>query len=602
MALQMNSTDGYVSFESGMNESVDPSLIPPTQTRRNVNVTVKNKFIRPRPAYRELPFSFASESIAKKSPAIGALSYEQNFKLGRVQHIGKYQTTLAEYIILVINGVIYAVDIKRRLIHVVKVSGTQKIANYLRTRIHGTQAHLYYVLFDWPHQPIAITEELTARRTYVRNQEIPRSFLGAYVHNRLFVANAGIEFGASDPVRPDAPDAPLTFKESIVGENNPSPAYPDQFFSLSYIERLSPITAMGYLQQTDGTSALGFGPLFVSTKEAIHLFVVNKPRANWDDGQLGSAYIFNYGIVGPKAFTNVGSDLFYRASDGRIYSTGTLYSDQRRWGNTDISQEIEPSLRTTNLDHLQYSFMEYFDNRVLTSLRPVTIPSRNLFGAPIEDYCSNGLGALEFHSVSGVTASQTNPVWGGIYSGIFSGLVAVGGKLYSIGKRSIEGGPTVIQEITTDHFRDQSVSGTTRPIRSRVYTREFQFESPIQDKIVQQVKLSFKNIIGPLFVAVHMRDTEASDWQLFGKIESSGAGHRKYSIQDEVLSRDEYANGRCKSAQFRVDIVGDMWELTQMIAIADLETDVLPTRKYDVSTDECKSRCVEVSGIEDFQL
>lgn len=601
MVLQTNKVDGYLSFESGMNEGASPSRLLDSQTRRNINITVRNRAIMPRAALREYEYEFITPQVAVDRPALGSLTYEENFHQGRIQHVGKYQTNHAEYMMLVINGVIYAVDVGRGVIHVVEVEGNQRIANYLRTRMGGTQANRYYVIFDWPHQPIAISDDLTARRTRFRAQEIPKSYNGTFVHNRLFVANAGTEFGASDPISPSNTDAPLTFKESIVGADNPSPPYPDQFFSLSYIERVSPITAMGYLKQTDGTSPLGFGPMFVSTKDAIHLFGVNTPRSSWSQAQLGSAYIFKYGIVGPTAFTNVGADLFYRGYDGRIFSTGTLYSDQRQWGNTDLSFEIEDSLLTLNKHLLQYSFMEYFDNRVFVSLRPYVIRSKNLFGADIEDYCSNGIGVLEFHSVSGVTSQEASPIWGGIYSGAFSHLIEIDNGLYAVGKWGSNGGKTIIRRFDESTSRDSAFKDTTKRVRSRLYTKDFEFDSPVQDKVITAVMFDFQYVIGRLNAVVFMKCSNSKIWEFFGSLDADSKDGLPYRIQDEMITRNREIKGQCKSAQFRIDIVGDRWELHQFIVMAHIETDPLGVREHEASPgEEC---LIDVlTEKEDFEL
>lgn len=573
--------DGYSTFQGGMNEGVASGLLPDYQTKKNINITLRDNVISPRPVFDELDLEFETDPDDK--PYSCGATYRNILRYGRLQHVGKFQLESGEYIVAVINGVIFLINEKTLKVRVVKVDARFSSLNYYATRLNGSQANRYYVIFDWPNQPVYIDQNLDAKRTTSRNEEIPRSYLGAFVHNRLFVANKGIEFGASDPVSPNYPLAPITFKESIVSDTNPSPAYPDQFFSLSYIDKLSAITAMGYLQQTDGTSPLGFGPLFVSTKEALHLFAVSNPRERWDEIQFGSAYIFNYGIVGPQAFTNVGPDLFYRSFDGHVYSTSTLFGDQRKWGHTHISREIESSLLTANKSLLKYSFLTYLDNRLFVSLQPYIVKAELNCGLVVEDYVFNGLGVLEFNNVSGLTANAGAPVWASVYPGAFSHGLEVNGNLIFTGKTNLNTRPRNVFYRLNQVSTQDSVKQGRYPVKSRFYTREFEFEQPVLHKKLQHVYLDFREILGPIQVEVSYKTNNDSAWKTFGKIyKNTDVTDKRYSISSEFLSKD-VQDSEFIRIQFRVDIIGLDYELLRMFILADITQQVEPRRKLDPS-------------------
>lgn len=577
MAVQDGITDGYVSFDAGQNEGSIPALIGENQTHRNINVTLRNRAIRPRPPVVDFELVFASDEVGRKKPLIASLTYAQNFAFGRQQHSGKYQTPQGEFLIQVINGVIYLTDLTQGKIRVVEVSGTQKLMNYNLTRINGEQSENEYVLHDWPGNPITVTDDFTASRSSSLNQGIPRSFIGTHVHDRLHVGNSGIEFGSSDS-RKANPGPIIYFKDSIVATNNPSPPFPNQFFKLNFIDKLSSITAMGFLHQSDGTSPLGFGPLMISTKEAIHLAAVNQPRTQW--GQTQSfirVIIYNYGIIGAKAFVNVGQDIFYKSFDGHVYTTSLLASDQLKWGITHISAEIADSLLTRNHHLLKYSSLAYFENRVFVTLKPYIVQALNLFGQPIEDYVSNGIGVLELNNTSGL-GGNSPPVWAGIYSGAVVNVLDVGNRVIIVGKRSEK---NVISQLVDYRTLDYSM-GVAKKIRSRIYTREFVFKAPLNDKKIKYVQLDVRNILGSFIAHIYYRTKEEKEWQKFGSIYYEPKDPMKRgSISEESISPQVDSPTLGRGIQFRIDLVGEDWELIRFLALGEVYTDVKYERKYD---------------------
>lgn len=577
MAVQDGVSDGYVSFEAGQNEGSIAALIAENQTHRNINISLRSRALRPRPPIIEYDLHFISEELANASPALASLSYKNNYYFGRIQHVGKYQTSSGEFLLKVVNGVIYLVDLTLREIRVVEVGGSQKLLNYNLTRINGTQSENEYVLFDWPNTPVVIASDFTAKRSKSSNVEIPRSYIGTHVHDRLFVGNSGTEFGASDS-RQANPGPIITFKDSITAPSNPNPSFPNQFFKLNFIDKLSSITAMGFLHQTDGTSPLGFGPLFISTKEAIHLAAVNQPRTQWEQtAAFIRVIIYNYGIVGPRAFVNVVKDLFFKSFDSHIYSISLLASDSTSWGVTHISAEVSESILTRNQHLLKYAALAYFENRIFVTLRPYIMQALSLFGKPIEEYVSNGLGVLELNNVTGVSGNSP-PVWAGMYTGAFVDMVEVEDKLMIIGK---SGERNTVSELTEFRTLDYS-RGVTKKIRTRVYTREFTFKAPALDKKVKYVQLDVRNILGNFIAHVYYRTKEERNWIKFGSIYYAAPDPMvRGSITDESIFAEGEGVSLCKGIQFRVDVVGEDWQLIKFIASGEINTELKHERKLD---------------------
>lgn len=594
MAVQDGITDGYVSFDAGQNDGSIPALLGDAQTHRNINISLRNRAVRPRPPWIDLELSFISEELRTARPLAGSLTYQQIFAFGRIQHSGKYQTPHGEFLIQVINGVIFVTDTVHQTVRVVEVSGTQKLLNYNMTRINGEQSENEYVLHDWPANPVTVTIDFTAFRSSSINQGIPKSYIGTHIHDRLIVGNSGTEFGASDS-RKLNPGPVIYFKDSIVAPNNPNPPYPNQFFKLNFIDKLSSITAMGFLHQTDGTSPLGFGPLFISTKEAIHLAAVNQPRAQWAQTQsFVRVVVYNYGIVGARAFANVGRDLFFKSFDGHIYSISSVVSDEQKWGVTHISTEVAESLLTRNTHLLKYAALAYFNNRLFVTLKPFIVQALNLFGQPIEDYVSNGLGIMEFNNVTGL-GGNSPPTWAGIYTGHFVDILEIKGKLVAVGKRSEK---NVISQLTEFRTLDYSM-GVSKRIRSRIYTREFTFKAPLNDKKVKYIQLDVRNILGKFVAHVYYRTKEEKAWKKFGSIYYKPIDPLKRgSISEESICGISDAVTLGRGIQFRIDIVGEDWELIRLIATGEIYTEIRQERRYDTPFPLTE----EFEGVGDFDL
>lgn len=580
MAVQSDVYDKAIAFDGGMNEGAHPSMLAENQTCKNVNVTLKDRVVSPRPSFVELEFKFINSKQSSTKPVIGALTHEQNFYFGRRQHVGRFQTPHADFIVEVVNGVIYLLDIRRKTIRVVPIKGPgAKLLNYNYTRINGHQGGVYYVLYDFPRKPVAVFPDLSARRT--TELEIPAAHIGTFVHNRVFPA-AGIEFGASDPVSPDpaAILAPLSFKDSIVSDSNPSPAYPEQFFSINFIERLSAITAMGYLKKTDGSSPIGYGPLFISTKEAIYLFPVDQPRANWSKAEFGTAYIFNYGITNQTAYVNVGKDVWYRCWDGNIYSTASMFTDQNKWGITNISNEIRDSLITQNLHLLQYSFLGSSNNRIFCSLKPFIVRAKSLFGLDIEDYCSAGVGVAEFNSASGLSGNS-NPIWAGTYDGSFTGILELNNKAYFFGKAGNDSPRNTIYEYSPHRTLDV-IGGHTRRKRSRLYTQEYNFESAVTLKQMQYLQPQFRSVLGDLTVHIYYQLTDECSWNYYGGMfYTQKSGCTRTNILDELICGTFSDKSEFKGIRFRLDIEGEDYKFTKLIPYAQVVDRVVPSRVFD---------------------
>lgn len=589
MAQSRRQVDSNPSFLGGMNEGIDSSLLSTNQTVRNINVTLRDGNISPRPRLRNV----SPTNISQERPTLGSASYEDLYRKGRTQHVGKFQTALGEFLILVQSGVIFAVDVDACSIRPIELDANTKFLNYKCRRLNGHQGDNFYIIYDSFNQPVVIDQDLTARRTDRSALEIPPADLGTFVHGRNFVAS-GTEFIASDFIGNTAADGtdpevaglnpPLTFYDSFPDSNlNPSPPYAESSsFRVSYVERTSPITAMGHFQATNGNTGLGFGPLFISTKESIHLFPVNQLRSSWTQGQFGTVQVFNYGIIGPRAHVNVGGDLYYRSCDCHIYSLKGIFSDQQSGRYRHISKDIECSLVTQNKHLAKYAVMGYFDNRIFTTLRPFLIPAIDLFGNCVEEVVFNGLGVLELNPVNS-NSGNSEDVWASLYTGHYVDMVEVNNEYYFVTKDK-DTGCTEILKLEEQGCWD-SLQGLSKPVKSRVYTRQYDHGAPFNNKLLVYLQPYFKNVKPPFSARVFYRTDTKCDWVCMGTISIDCSGGI-CDTSDEMLCPTE--GGNCyKYIQFRIDICGVDYDFTRQFIISDIDTEIQPERELDDELPEC---------------
>lgn len=564
-----------------MNEGLDSTLLSASQTRRNVNVTLRNGAIRPRPKKVELEFDVIG---GKEKVSLGGVTFEELFYKGRNQHAGKINTASGEELLLVKSGVSFAVNVKTCKVRIVDVDSARKFANYKRYRVYGHQADNRYVLYDWPNQPIIIDNRLDSRRTSNADYEIPRSYVGTYVHGRTF-PGYGNCFAASDVVGNTDPtgtlgiDAPITFIDSFAPNSTfvESPEY-----CLSYVEPINGITAMGYFQATQGSSGLGYGPLFVSSKESIHVFPVNQPRENWNNGSFGEVYVFNYGIVGPRAHVHVGGDLYYRSHDCQIYSLKRILSDQDTGKYRQISREIDCSIRTTNKDLIEYSTMGFWDNRIFTTLRPSIIQRIDPMGNCIEDVVFNGLGVLELNPASSLGGSFRD-VWASIYSGIYTDSIEICGDMYLIGYDKNSKRNTVYR-LDEDRCSD-FLNGVSVPVKSRVITKVYDHGAPINQKILKYVWPLIRDIKPPFKMTVSFRIKDTCEWTCLGVVHKDCDSERFDTKENFFCPTDGDSCYKC--IEIKYDICGSDYSFSRQILVSDVNTEIEPEQEIEKEEDGC---------------
>lgn len=489
MPVQL-AVDGAVTFIAGQDASKSPHEVSEAGYFSGVNVSTQKGVLRPRYGMvKHGKLKFPSGGVTLPNTTVRP--YREFFHTGKYQGQAAYSVGSDYYLVVLISGQIFFIDIETLEVQHIPIEGEQ--LNPVAARLNKSPAGKYLVIFDFPSYPVII-EGSTARRADPKKEEVPVSNLGGYNQNRLIITNIGNEFTAGDPVGSSAaPDAPITFQEFLT----PGTAAFGQVFQLNTNYNNDPITAVGFLQVTD--TSTGIGPLLVATKEAIYSYQTQLPRDQWTAGQFGSILSYNAGIVGPRAIENINSDVFFISADGQVRSLAMSREEQGKWSKTPISREVQNWLLVNDVDLLKHAFLTYFDNKVFIGANPYRAEAVGLAGEKLTDYAFAGFAVLELDNIATLT-KEAPPVWAGLWTGCRPmDMTVVNGRAFVVSK---DGNlSNELYEIRPDLSYD--VDGTAvRRIRSKLYTKDYDFKGPYQDKYLQSLDLSLQSVKGDFSVDV----------------------------------------------------------------------------------------------------
>lgn len=508
-------SDGSTIFVGGQDASKSPQEVPDDAYFTGVNVSTEKGVLRPRWGWDKRKIAFPSGGVKQANTTIK--SYKDLFHTGKFQAATYYSVGTDYFLIVVISGQIYAINIATFVAQHVPLEGEQ--INPRADRINWSNAGKYLVLFDYPAFPVII-DGLTARRADPKKNEIPVSNIGGYNQNRLIIGNAGNEFTAGDPVGSlAAPDAPITFLEFLT----PNSPYFGQVFQLNTNYNNDPITAVSFLQVVD--TSTGIGPLLVATKEAIYSYLTQNPRNTWEAGQFGSVIVYNAGVAGPRAIVNLNSDVIFISSDGQARSLSMSRDEQGKWSKTPISREVQNWLKLNDPSLVKYSTVTYFNNKVFLSANPYRTKCLGINNEPLPDYASGGFAVLELDNISTLT-KESAPAWAGLWTGVRPmDMVVVNNRAFVISK---DGRVNEIYEVNPNRTYDTDGS-SIRYVKSKITTREHDFptssqsgapaSTSFQNKVLHSLDLTLHSLKGDFKTTVRYRPDQSANFIDWGSFE-----------------------------------------------------------------------------------
>lgn len=573
---------GQASFLGGQDASKDPDMTPDSAFYAGINVTVAEGDLGPRWGWDRKKLDF-SETGNYSISDTRSRTYESIFRGGRFQGYIPYSSGSKYYHIVVVSGVIYLIDQNTFKVSVIAIDDGSFISEN-HVRIRWSPADKYLIIYDFPNKPVII-ENFSARRSDIYSYEVPVAVGGAYNQNRLAIYNAGNEMTLGDPIgNLFTPKAPITFEEVLT----PASPYYSQFFKLTTNYGNDPITAFGFLQLVDNST--GIGSLIVSTPSQIFSYGTQAPRATWEAGVFGSLIVSSNGIAGERAFINVNSDLFYLSGDGEVRSLSMSRDEQGKWAKVPMSREIRNWLKFSDISLSRYASLNYFKNKIFVTVNPyqVTVLNRDAT-KKVLDYAHGGFGVMELDNISNLT-SDSPPVWTGLWTGLRPMDSIINNKRMFIISKDYRS-RNEIYEARPDRTYDTSENGDIKYVKARVYTREYDFGYPLQNKIVTTFDLGLYNVEGDFVLSLYYKPSHINKfakWRIFKhtapwrvcSLDGNICGVAPHNFLDlnlgspeEVISNPVTGDESTifRKMQFKIDITGKNWEIREFMVRAIAE-------------------------------
>lgn len=492
--------DGTFDWTLGQDSWAYPTKVKPNQYHKGVNLSITGGGLSPRPKFHFQKLTFDTKEN------------ELIWKRGRFQCAIKYDKGDVPYILTVVSGVLFKTTVSTG--YTERVPSTEVMSQF-SPRINRSYADDKIVFFDYPSYPM-IFDGQTLRRSDINKfylgqfltPEIPIANLGAYNQNRLFIANFGASFTAGDPVGNSAtPEAPITFTEVLT----PSSPFVNQILTLPDDNTLSQITAMGFLQSQD--TSTGIGPMFVATRDKIFAYQTFLPRADWDKTRFGTMLINNAGIIGPRAYTNINSDLIFMSGEGFIRALSTATSDLRKWSNVPISREVQAYLHARHPELLKHTVITYHNNRVLIAANPYLTTCWTRDGKPSTDVAFAGMVVMEIDATASMLAEGA-PAWVGLWTGVDPlEFVTIRNDLYIVAK---EGNENALFKLVEGPGKDRR-EHTEESVRSIIYTKSYSFtgeetNTAFMYKHEHTVAMHLQELRGDIKLQIERKPSHAHNW------------------------------------------------------------------------------------------
>jgi hypothetical protein len=342
------------------------------------------------------------------------------------------------------------------------------------------------------------------------HDQIPPGFIGAYESGRIWlVQNNRRSYVAGDLIGPggDYGTAEHGYRDAILWfTENTYLAEGGTFSTPAHSGR---ITAIGSPATTD--AALGTGPVLIGTTKNI--FSCNAPidRTQWQllTYPIQTIAARGYGPVGPRMFTPVNGDFWFRSPDGFRSFIIARRDFARGWQNTPKSDEVGPILSYDNEDLLLYGSSVNFDNRYLATCSPQLTTDYGVV--------HRGLYVLNFDEISKLN-SQSEPAWEGLWTGVEIHQIIKGDTLdkercFMFARGS--DGSLELWEMLKDGLGDVFVDDGTisvTPITSSIEGHTLVFGSIDLRKELQYADVFVRDVRGETAFIIEFRPDDYPDW------------------------------------------------------------------------------------------
>jgi hypothetical protein len=477
----------FGSFEKGMNEGLNASLLGKNQLSRMFNATTRGGFVGTRSGWPKLILSWPQ----------GVDSTTMRF-----QHADYYKPDVGnEMLMLMLDGRMFTVTPSQFSadIQEIAIQGGPNPSNKMQG--WSVQAEMFWIYNDGESKPIYF-DGSSAKRTGAQQLQPGTVITYAEEIGRLaYALPNGFSFRIADLVNGPNGTPMYQQRDSILWETENT--FLNEGGNFSVPSNSGGIRAMISLSQID--TSTGQGPLQVFTVNSVYSVDAPVDRTTWLDVTypIKTAALISAGALNHDGTVRQNSDIFFRSPDG-IRSYVASRKEMVEWKNTPQSFEVSKMLGQDTPSLLQFGSGKSFDNRLLETFSPV-YDDLGVY--------HRGLIALNFDEVSGIgtnAAPGYDGFWTGlnilkVVTGMFNGTKRC--FLFARGKTNA----VELWEVTSDDEGTVFDNGNV-PIAAAVELPSYPFGNNQQLKRLTRGQLFAFDIIGPVAFSILYRPDDDECW------------------------------------------------------------------------------------------
>lgn len=362
----------------------------------------------------------------------------------------------------------------------------------------------------------------TARRSNTSLFEMPIGTIMRYIHGRMFVSNAFDQVAASD----------IMYGSGLTNSANVQKFTENIYWSeggyFGLPTNLGPITGMIAMARQNRGNVRGQGELLITSIDGAQVIEAGVLRALWKDEQVQSLSLMGRGCVSSWSLINVNNDAFFRSDDGLTSYRIQMSEQQNSLSLSKISRQVNNWFEQDTQDMLQFTSSIYFDNRVLTTVSPFLLPSRESAWGSHRYF--RGIISLDLDKAS-INPGDSDYNFDGLWTGIRP-VVLINARNRAFAVSHDDDGENRIYEICRSGLNDE-IDGTSIKPKWKYHTKRFswidtrltnEFEvkrltggevwaSDVRDRI--NISASFRADNNPCWQEVLNRDfgTQTSGWK-----------------------------------------------------------------------------------------
>jgi len=515
----------FTSLEGGMNSGFDPAVISDKQYWLGLNIVCRKGRPTTRPDFVRQKLTFVADRVPVEgsvlAPGVITCTSAENetiFKYGKFQGSREYQTGAARYLVSMIAGWIFIIDVSSWKAY--RMSSIPRMSRRIN-RAWFCQVVDYMVVQDGTNRPVIINN-LSARLSRKDRDEIPAGKVMIFGHGRIFLQISARNFIAGDIYKFYEPEAVFKFTENT---------YTAEGGAFSVSSEIGNITGMHFATQFD--TATGDGPLLVGCENGVASYSIQNSRTLWNNNDLSKIQVIGTGIVGQSAKADVNQDMMFWSWQG-LRSWATTRQDisyRRKYSNQ--SAEMTEILKHETAWLLPLVSMVHVNNRLLITVAAEKTqcmdqwPSEDVESMQWNDYAFRGIISLDFDQINNQIKSdaQTYVPQSASFDGVWTGIhptqlvsINLSGKTRAFAFDKSSSGENRIFEILDT---SSGIDNENTPIACSLFTRNYvgmtgdtYVEQPFVTKRMTEMRIWVSSIKHPTVIQLMVKNDLTTSYHL----------------------------------------------------------------------------------------